>query len=95
MRSPVYRNLDKPFQVFGLSVYELIGLCILFVIGNEISDIFLISHIWSLAFTIISGFFIYWLRYTLGEMFASRFLRFLFLPDKLNAQLFIVKKDDF
>ena len=89
MRSPIYRNLDVPFRVFGLSPFELSALGMTLVGGGELAQDFGIGRVWAIALTgfIAAAFFVF--RQSLGELFASRLLRFLRIPSQLTAKLFI------
>ncbi|MCB0390898.1 MAG: hypothetical protein KDD58_06400 [Bdellovibrionales bacterium] len=95
MKTPVYRNLDKPFQVLGLSVTELISLSFVLIIGNELSNMLSIQQTWSFAFTFVIALFLFWIRYSLGQKFALRLIRFIKLPDKLNEKMYISNREKF
>jgi hypothetical protein len=92
MRSPVYRNLDRPFQVYGFSVLELTLLSAAFVGGGELAQSLGIRRIWAflLTFKLANG--MHSLRRALGEMFALRLLRYLELPNQVQAKLFAKKE---
>jgi hypothetical protein len=89
MRSPVHRNLDKPVQLFGFYIGELLVLVLFFVIGGEISDFTGISRGWSFFVTLIlaAGFFCF--RKAMGDLFARRLLRFVSLPQELQRRLIV------
>lgn len=87
MRTPVYRNLDRPFKIFGLNVFELVVLCIVFVLGGEISQTLGIHRIWSFLLIIILAFSFVWIRHTLGDFFIQHFIRFLKLPKTIYPKL--------
>lgn len=88
MRSPVYRNLDRPFQIYGFNPLELTVLSVAFAGSGELAQAFGIHRIWAFLFTFILAFAIYSLRRSLGDLFARRLLRFLILPSRVHAKLF-------
>ena len=90
MRSPVYRNLDKPFQIFGFNTLELIVLCITLVGGGEVLQFFSIHRIWAFLFTVILALVLHWVRHSLGDIFARRLLRFLKLPKIIYSKILTV-----
>ena len=92
MRSPVYRNLDKPFQIFGFTALELTALCFSLVGGGELAQTFAIHRIWAFIFTIILALSFFWIRRSLGDLFARRLFRFLKLPSNMAPKLLILKK---
>lgn len=94
MKSPVYRNLDKPFQVFGFNTVELIILCIFFVGGSEVAQAFAIERIWPFLFTIVLGLGILWTRRSLGDFFVRRLFRFCKLPRELYSRILILRRHD-
>lgn len=87
MRYPVYRNLDKPFQILGFNTLELTILCFCLVGGGEVADALGASRIWPLIFTIILGLSIHWIRHSLGDFFLRRLIRFLQLPGQLQRKI--------
>lgn len=88
MQSPVYRNLDQPFQIFGLKVTELIFLCVIFVGGGEIAETMGVSRIWTFFITGIVALTLFWLHQLLGDLFSQRFIRFMGLPNHLTPHIF-------
>ncbi len=88
MRSPVYRNLDKPFQIFGFTPTELIVLALTFVGGGELAQAFGIHRLWAFLLTFILGFALHCFRRALGDLFAPRLFRFLKLPTTISAKIF-------
>lgn len=91
MRSQVYRNLDKPFQIMGFNVFELSALCIVLVGGGEIAQALGVSHIWSFLATLVLGLTLAWFRHSLGDYFIRRLFRFYTLPRELTAKLIMLK----
>lgn len=87
MRAPVYRNLDRPFQIFGFSPFELTFLCVIFVGIGEASQSFGYSRIWSFLVTTLFALGFYWIRFTMGDYFGRRVIRFAALPDRLQRKL--------
>jgi hypothetical protein len=87
MRTPVYRNLDRSFQILGLSPLEICVISLFLVASGELSDVLGIHRIWSLLFTGGVAFGLFWFRRSMGEMFAPRLLRFLQLPGQLRPRL--------
>lgn len=92
MRSIVYRNLDKPFQILSFNLFELTLFCFIFVGGGEIGYFLEINRFLVLLITIIFALVLFWIRRSLGNYFIQRFIRFLFLPSQLNAKLLILGK---
>jgi len=95
MRSPVYRNLDKPFQIMGFNILELTLLCVIFVGGGELLQLFDLNRVWAFLLTAILAFNLFWVRRSLGDLFIARLIRFLKLPSQLNPKLFINLKRSF
>ncbi|MBX3023008.1 MAG: hypothetical protein KF799_15135 [Bdellovibrionales bacterium] len=89
MRSPVYRNLDKPFQILGFTPIELATLCFAFVLGGELAQFLGFDRAWALVFTLLVAATLHWFRRSMGELFGRRLLRFLQLPSELYPRLFI------
>ena len=87
MRSPVYRNLDKPFQVLGFNLNELILLCFILVVGSELAQLFEAQSVWSFLLTFVLAFGLFWFRRLLGEKFGQRLIRFINLPSHTAPKL--------
>jgi hypothetical protein len=87
MRCPVYRNLDKPFQILGFTALELIILCLTVVGGTELTRLFMIQRVWAMVLTALLALGFFWIRRSLGELFARRLFRFFLLPSFLNLKL--------
>jgi hypothetical protein len=88
VRSPVYRNLDRPFQIYGFNPFELTVLSIAFAGSGELAQAFGVHRVWAFLITFILAFAIYSLRRSLGDLFARRLLRFLILPNQVRSKLF-------
>ena len=84
MRQPVFRNLDKPFEVFGLTPLELMFLCLFFVLGGDLLEFLGLNRVWTFLGSFVLGFGMFWLRWSLGRFFLRRLVRFVFLPRELN-----------
>lgn len=95
MRSPVYRNLDRPFQIAGFLPAEVIALAILFVAGGEFAQFFGISRSWSFAITLFAGLAMFFTHKYFGELFIQRLARFLSLPSYIHPRLFREDKAKF
>lgn len=95
MRSPVYRNLDRPFQIAGFLPGELIALSILFVAGGELAQSFGGSRSWAFALTLFAAVTTYCTHRIFGQLFVQRLLRFIFLPSFIRARLFASGKVGF
>ncbi|MBK9038048.1 MAG: hypothetical protein IPL83_02620 [Bdellovibrionales bacterium] len=87
MRSPVYRNLDRPFQILGFNSAELTVLCIFLVGGGELAGFIGLHRIWALVFTVVTGCLLIWVRRSLGDYFVPRLIRFLELPKEIYSKL--------
>ena len=87
MRTPVYRNLDQPFQIYGFSPIELVALSVAFVFFGEFAQSFSIHRIWALIFTFVFAFALYSFRRALGDLFLRRLVRFLSLPSLVRSKL--------
>lgn len=83
MRSPVYRNLDAPFRVFGFSPLELSLLCFAFVGGGELAQALAIGRVWALVLAALMALGMFTFRRAFGEHFAARLYRFYKLPSRL------------
>ncbi len=94
MRSVVYRNLDKPFQILGFNTQELVMLVVLFVVGGEVASFIGLSKFWPLMLTVLVGGTIQWFRYSLGEHFLKKLFRFWELPKELLPRVFRYKKKE-
>lgn len=92
MRTHVYRNLDKPFQILSFNLLELSLFCFLFVGGNEVSHFFKFNPFFVIMFILIFGLFIFWIRRTFGNYFTQRFIRFLLLPSELKPKLLLLDR---
>src|SRR5262245_55564742 len=93
MRSPVYRNLDRPFEILGFTIFELMVLCIALVGGGELAQFLSFQRIWSVLLTMVLALIFFWLRRSLGDLFLRRFFRFLFLPSELSPKLYDFEMD--
>ncbi|RME14429.1 MAG: hypothetical protein D6797_08870 [Bdellovibrio sp.] len=93
MRSPVYRNLDQPLQILGFSIPELIFLVVVFVLGEEVLNLFDASRAWAFLVTIIFAIGFYWMRRSLGDYFGKRLLRFFQLPSHLYSKLLVLETE--
>jgi hypothetical protein len=91
MRTPIYRNLDRPFQIFAFSPLELTVLCVAFVGLGEIAQSFSLSRIWSFILTGFVALSFYLFRRSMGDFFGRRLLRFLNLPTEIHPRLLIQK----
>lgn len=89
MRTPVYRNLDRPFQILGLYPMELVVLTVLFAAGSEAAEFLGVARIWLLLLVGLAVAAILALRRTLGPFFSARLMRFLLLPSHLHPRLFL------
>lgn len=69
MKSQIYRNLDEPFKIFSFKPFEIIILCLLFILCIELSKFFEINRIWVFVFNIILIFSLVWIRKSLGDLF--------------------------
>ena len=87
MRSQVYRNLDKPFQILGFYLNELVILCFTLVVGSELTQLFEVQNAWSFLSTLILAFALFWFRRSLGEKFGQRIIRFINLPSHTIPKL--------
>lgn len=85
MKTPIYRNLDKPFQILGFNYIELTLFTIIFVINNEIANFFQIHRFWAISLTLLFAFCLFLLRKTLGNNFGYQLIRFLRLPSQLSV----------
>lgn len=92
MRSPVYRNLDKPFQIYGFGPFELTALSAAFVICGELAQSLGVHRVWAFLFTFILAFGIYSFRRSMGDLFLRRLLRFLNLPSQIHSRLFVTRR---
>jgi hypothetical protein len=88
VRSPVYRNLDKPFQICGFSPLELTVLSIAFAGSGELAEAAGTHRLWAFLITIILALGMHSLRRSLGEAFPRRLLRFVKLPAEIEPKLF-------
>lgn len=95
MRSPVYRNLDRPFQIAGFLPSELIALSILFVAGGELAEFLGQSRSWAFALTIFAAATVYFTHRIFGHLFVQRLLRFICLPSFIRARLFASGQAEF
>lgn len=93
MRSPVYRNLDQPFEILGFSVAELTSLCFVLVAGGELLKFFGFNRLWAFLLTMVLAFALFWLRRSLGENFSFRMLRYLSFPNRLQPKLVVESKN--
>lgn len=84
MKTPIYRNLDKPFQILGFNYIELTFFTIIFVINNEVANFFEIHRFWAISLTLLFSFALFLLRKTLGNNFGYQLIRFIFLPSHLS-----------
>lgn len=84
MKTPIYRNLDKPFQILGFNYIELTFLIVIFVITNEMANVFQIHRFWVISFTLLIALSIFFLRKTLGHNFGYQLIRFIRLPSHLS-----------
>lgn len=89
MRSPVYRNLDHPFRILGLSAAELIFLCLVLTGGGELAQLTGAPRFWSLVAALLLAFCLYLFRRSLGDLFGRRLLRFFALPRFLFPKLLL------
>lgn len=87
MRSSVYRNLDKPFEIYGFSPMELTMMSLVFVVSGEVAQSIGADRIWAFPFTVIFAGGTYALRRTFGDLFARRLFRFLRLPSETRPEL--------
>ena len=87
MQAPVFRNLDQPFRIVGLSVFEIAFLCVIFAGGREIAAFFRMNPLWFFLLPFALGAFFHVLRRGLGDLFMPRLFRFLRLPSKLAPKL--------
>lgn len=92
MRSPVYRNLDRPFRIFGFSPLELSILCITFVVWGEIAQSLSIHRVWGFLATALLALLFHWLRRSMGDHFTRRLIRFLKLPSEIRSKLFVTRR---
>lgn len=87
MRAPVYRNLDKPFEVLGFNALELTLLCFAFVAGGELTSLIGVHRVWAFLLTAVIALSLFLLRRYLGELFLIRLFRFAHLPKSLCGKL--------
>jgi hypothetical protein len=87
MRSPIYRNIDKPFQIAGFSAAELILLCVALAGGGELAQLFSVDRVWTFFVTLIIALGLFLFRRTLGEHFFFRLIRFFQIPSHLYSRL--------
>ncbi|PIT99307.1 MAG: hypothetical protein COT74_09895 [Bdellovibrionales bacterium CG10_big_fil_rev_8_21_14_0_10_45_34] len=87
MSTPVYRNLDSNFYIFGVSVRELVVLCVLVVFGGELAQFLHIPRAWAFLLAALVGLFAVLVRASLGGLLFLRLLRFLSLPKRLACHL--------
>jgi hypothetical protein len=92
MRSPVYRNLDRPFQIYGFSPFELAVLVAVFVAGGELAQAIALSRGWAFAVAALLALTMFTLRRSLGNGFSRRLWRFLCLPSTLHPKLFRLRR---
>lgn len=90
MRMAVYRNIDKPFKIFGLNIVQVTLLCFLFVIGSEIVELFSVHRIWILALTLFVGVSLIQISQVFGELFVGRLRRFAGLPAVISSKRFSI-----
>lgn len=88
VRSPVYRNLDTPFEIYGFSPSELIALSLSFVAGGELAQALGVSRMWVIFAVVLLAIAMNRFRRALGIYFARRLFRFIRLPSILSAKLF-------
>ena len=88
MRSPVYRNLDRPLQILGFSPLELICLSITFVGGGELTQLIGVSRTWSFVATLLIALAIFTFHKFFGDLFFRRLVRFARLPSELHPKIF-------
>lgn len=87
MRSPVYRNLDRPLQILGYAPVELIVLSLVFVGGGELAQFIGVSRTWAFVVTLIVALAIFVFHKYFGELFLRRLLRFTQLPSELQPKI--------
>lgn len=87
MRSPVYRNLDQPFEIWGFSTGQMTLLCCSLVAGGELAELIGVHRVWSLLLTICLAIVIYGIRKSFGRLFAQRLYRFARLPQRTRERL--------
>lgn len=87
MHTPVFRNLDQPFRILGLSVFEITFLCVIFAGGRELAAFFRINPFWFFLLPFALGAFFHVLRRGLGDLFVPRLARFLRLPSRMAPKL--------
>jgi hypothetical protein len=92
MRSPVYRNLDRPLQILGYSPVELIVLSLVFVIGGEVAQFMGISRTWAFVGTFVLALVIFTFHKYFGELFIRRLIRFAQLPSELHPKILIKER---
>jgi hypothetical protein len=92
MRSPVYRNLDRPLQILGYSPVELIVLSLVFVAGGELAQFAGISRTWSFVVTFVLALAIFTFHKYFGELFIRRLIRFARLPSELHPKILIEER---
>ena len=88
MRSPVYRNLDRPFEIAGFLPGELIALSIVFVASGEVVQFLGLSRSWAFALTLFAAATVYFAHRIFGQLFVQRLWRFILLPSYIRARLF-------
>ncbi len=88
MRTPVYRNLDRAFQIFGMTPLELCLLSVFFIGVGEVSDALDLHRVWGFVLTGILVIGLFYFRRSMGEMFAARLFRFASLPSEISPRLF-------
>ena len=92
MRSPVYRNLDRPLQILGYSPWELIVLALVFVGGGELAQFIGISRTWAFVATFVIALAIFTFHKYFGELFLRRLIRFARLPSELYPKILIKER---
>lgn len=92
MRSKVYRNLDRPFQILGLYPSEITALCLFFVVASEFSQSVGLNRVWIFLATAGLAAIVHWFRRIFGELFGRRLIRFLALPSEIRPQLFAIRR---
>lgn len=92
MRSPVYRNLDRPLQILGYSPGELIALSLVFVVGGEMAQFIEVSRTWAFVATFILALAIFTFHKYFGELFIRRLIRFAKLPSELHPKILIKER---
>lgn len=87
MRTSIYRNLDQPILVLGLSPQQIVFLSVILVLGGELARSLDISRFWSFFLFVILVALEFGINRWLGPQFSKRFIRFLGLPDKLPRKI--------